>query len=114
MATAHGIAIRSLRGHLRAVIGISIVASAALTAISLLRYEQNISLIPEVLTSARGFPFVFLTDTYFSFFRGYPSNEYSLIISNLIYDYLVWFCVSLISVASLWVLSRRGKNVAEM
>ena len=105
----HVIATKTFARNLRLAIPLSVAVAAALTIIGLMRYEPNISPIPEILKGGRGYPLIYITNTYRSLFPDVATG-YSMIVSNLIIDFLIWLTVAFVLVVALWALLiiRRG------
>lgn len=81
------------------VLMISLLSSLFITALSLLRLQQGISPVPEIIQSGRGYPLIFLVDTTRSLL-GTPLGL-SVIPFNLLVDIMVWALIAFIIIVTI-------------
>lgn len=74
----------------------SIIGSIGLTLLGLLNYSPNISPLLWLAQSARGYPFHFLINTYWTLMPMSAPLGYHIIIPALLADLLVWLLVSFV------------------
>ncbi len=101
--TMHAIVIKEWLKKSRFILIFSFLSSLALTALSLLRFQQNVSPIPEITQSGRGYPLIFLINTTHSLFE--TPLGLSVIFLNLVVDVVAWALIAFSVIVLIRIIS---------
>lgn len=105
----HAIAIKKWLKESKFILIVSILISFAVTSLSLLRVQQNMSPIPEIIRNGRGYPLIFLINTTRSLFGTHLGISVNTL--NLSIDVMVWTLIAFITIITMRVIfARQPRN----